>query len=153
MECPICLTKTRYNIETECKHVFCDLCMIRQLLQSSKCPLCRSECNFHVILEQINTRRQRRIMQKLHIRNSELHQVFQIQVPEAEAAPQAAQAPEVAQAPEAERPLDESLNINALISTTINIIIFIMQVSSLMAILYNIIEYINIPLKSYNHVQ
>lgn len=48
MECPICYNKItkRFQVITECKHMFCNKCMNKWSSVSDNCPLCRSLLGF-----------------------------------------------------------------------------------------------------------
>jgi hypothetical protein len=65
IECPICLQKLKYKIDTECKHTFCDICIVKHLMIKNTCPMCRKECDYEYITHQINSKRQKIIMRKL----------------------------------------------------------------------------------------
>jgi hypothetical protein len=64
-ECPICLRKIKYRIKTQCKHMFCDICIVKHLMMKDVCPMCRTVCNYEYITQQIRVKRQKYLMRKL----------------------------------------------------------------------------------------
>jgi hypothetical protein len=65
MECPICLQKIQYKIKTKCKHTFCDICIVKQLMIKNICPMCRRVCDYEYITDRISIKRQKFLMKKL----------------------------------------------------------------------------------------
>ena len=65
VECPICLRRIKYKIETNCMHSFCDICIMKHLIMKNTCPMCRSDCNYEYITNQIKVKRQPVLMKKL----------------------------------------------------------------------------------------
>lgn len=65
MECPICLQKIKYKIKTKCKHTFCDICIVKQLMIKNICPICRRVCDYEYITDRISIKRQKFLMKKL----------------------------------------------------------------------------------------
>jgi hypothetical protein len=65
VECPICLRRIKYKIETNCMHSFCDICIMKHLIMKNTCPMCRTECDYTYITNQIKTKRQTVLMKKL----------------------------------------------------------------------------------------
>lgn len=64
-ECPICLEIIKYKIKTGCKHIFCDICIVKNLMINDTCPICRRECDYEHITHQISLKRQKFLMKKL----------------------------------------------------------------------------------------
>jgi len=65
LECPICLQIIKYKIETNCNHHFCDICIMKHLVMKNTCPMCRTECDYEYVTNQIKVKRQKHIMKKL----------------------------------------------------------------------------------------
>jgi len=70
LECPICLQKIKHKIETNCMHSFCDICIMKHLIMNNTCPMCRTECDYEYVINQIKVKRQTFLMKKLtpHVR-------------------------------------------------------------------------------------
>lgn len=69
IECPICLQNVKNEIITDCNHSFCDICLVRNLIITNSCPMCRTLCNYDDITIQIGIKRQKIIMNKLKIKS------------------------------------------------------------------------------------
>jgi len=69
IECPICLENIKNEITTDCNHIFCDICLVKNLIITNNCPMCRTLCNYNNITNQIGMKRQKTIMNKLKIRS------------------------------------------------------------------------------------
>jgi hypothetical protein len=65
LECPICLQKIRHKIETNCMHIFCDICILKHVVMKNTCPICRTECDYEYVTNQIKVKRQKFLMKKL----------------------------------------------------------------------------------------
>jgi|LauGreSBDMM110SN_4_FD.fasta_scaffold24667_2 hypothetical protein len=65
VECPICLRRIKYQIETNCMHSFCDICIMKHLIMKNTCPMCRTECDYEYVTNQIKVKRQPVLMKKL----------------------------------------------------------------------------------------
>jgi len=68
VECAICLQDVKYIVNTECKHPFCDSCLIQHLLRNQTCPLCRTICDPQFIINQIQDIRQTKLFKKLELK-------------------------------------------------------------------------------------
>ena len=64
-ECPICLQKIKYKIESNCDHIFCDMCIIQHLMIKNTCPMCRQLCDYDYITKQVKPKRRKILMKKL----------------------------------------------------------------------------------------
>ncbi len=49
-ECPVCYENV-VNIQTDCKHNFCEACIIKVYSKSNNCPCCRSTINKFYLVE------------------------------------------------------------------------------------------------------
>jgi len=53
-ECGICLEESvktsKYNVELECKHIFCKECIFRWINTTSNCPKCRKEVSDYELM-------------------------------------------------------------------------------------------------------
>jgi hypothetical protein len=65
IECPICLRRIKYKIETNCMHTFCDICIVKHLMNKNTCPMCRTKCDYEYVTTQIRVKRQKYLMKKL----------------------------------------------------------------------------------------
>lgn len=55
MECAICLEAISYNtiISTPCVHLFCDSCLLRHIIITETCPICRLPCPYTYVFDHI----------------------------------------------------------------------------------------------------
>jgi hypothetical protein len=83
VECPICLQKIKYKLKTECKHFFCDICIVKHLMIKDACPMCRRVCDYEYITQQISSKRRKFLMRKLiqpvEINNTAINTMTSIQ--------------------------------------------------------------------------
>ena len=54
-ECSICLRPIRDPVQTECGHLFCQTCLDRNLLESSKCPVDKKDISKDKIFSDVHS--------------------------------------------------------------------------------------------------
>lgn len=73
IECPICLQPVKNTITTHCNHIYCDSCIIDNLMIRNTCPMCRSACNYDQIMNQIKPNREKTLIKKLYKQHAILY--------------------------------------------------------------------------------
>lgn len=58
-ECAICYETISFDtcVATECAHLFCDICVLPYIRKTDSCPLCRSQCSYIDIWNQVTKER------------------------------------------------------------------------------------------------